>query len=131
MEMKEQEHWTNWLARKQHRTHFGRYKNHNSYEPKTNTSVLLEYENGLGEALEVFRSAQTKLFDEEASLAGFAAINALGVAIDYLKGKNIDRPGQFTMYWYADPQVTEDFQDSVEKNKELLEKLSDESPTVE
>jgi hypothetical protein len=141
---KEPEHWTNWLARKCHKTHFQSSKNASQVLPKTtNTARLIEYSDGLGEALETLRSAQTRIFDESATEDGLVAMNALGDAINYLKGKDLVIPRLFTRSLCPEDECDcakgtfcinhgepKEFQDSVEKNKELLEKLSDEPPTT-
>jgi len=130
-----QEHWTTWLARKTHRTHFRDRVNKSSYQPKTNTAVLLEYEGGLGEALELLKSASVRIFDktkEEATYADIYAMGALRHAIDYLKGKDLNPQLSATRtlqdenssIWTPRPQ--NDFEESVEKNKDLLRRLPDE-----
>ena len=82
-----------WIARKSHKSSFRDPRNRSSYEPKTNTARLVEYEEGLGEALELLKSAKTRIFDTEKkdmSYADMYAMGALSHAVDHLKGKDIN-----------------------------------------
>ncbi len=80
------EHWTQWIARKCHRTHFRDRVSRSSYQPRTNTDVLYD---GSVEA----RAILGPTFEGDITEEGAGVRRH---ALDYLKGRDVPLMGMWT-----------------------------------
>ena len=136
------EHWTQWLARKCHKTHFHSPISLSSYQPKTNTPGLYD---GSAEA----RAILGPTFEGDVTEEG-AGIRRH--ALDYLKGKNVNNLSMWTKDFFGiedtedtlvlGPEDSAVFVDAmlnppdpneafIKTGKEFLQQLRDKATSVE
>lgn len=95
-----QEHPLAWIARKSHRTHFLSRHNRSSYTPKTNTEVLYD---GSTEA----RALLGPTFEGDVTIEGAGVRRH---ALDYLKGRTVERMGMWTSNIMQEPGEDENLE---------------------
>src|SRR5208283_2229838 len=98
------EHWTAWIARKCHKTHFLR-PGHSS--PASNTPGLHD---GSAEA----RAILSQDLETDTVASGI-----LRHALDYLKGKDSVNPGMWTREFFGEEELTEEEFEAI-KNMDAL-----------
>jgi hypothetical protein len=102
MNTEPQEHPFNWLARKQHKTHFMTSKNASQSLPKlTNTPMLYD---GTAEAHKIFTDTLSAFepqegldWKEELTVEGSGILHH---ALDYLKGKDNPLRGMWSKFFF-------------------------------